>query len=65
MALVISRYSRIEIATSKLKVIRRSIKLKELKFILKGPDQKLGADMLSDKSIGALKNVNVRTRKVK
>ena len=37
MALVISRYSRIEIATSKLKVIRRSIKLKELKFILKGP----------------------------
>ena len=37
MALVVSRYSRIEIATSKLKVIRRSIKLKELKFILKGP----------------------------
>ena len=35
------------------------------KFILKGPDEKLVADMLSDKSIGALKNVNVKTRKVK
>ena len=35
------------------------------KFILKGPDEKFVADMLSDKSIGALKNVNVKTRKVK
>ena len=35
------------------------------KFILKGPDEKLVADMLSDKSIRALRNVNVKTRKVK
>ena len=35
------------------------------KFILKGPDEKLVADMLSDKSIGSLKNVNVKTKKVK
>ena len=35
------------------------------KFILKGKDEKLVADMLSDKSTGALKNVNVKTRKVK
>ena len=34
------------------------------KFILKGKDEKLVADMLSDKSTGALKNVNVKTRKV-
>ena len=35
------------------------------KFILKGKDEKLVADMLSDKSIGSLKNVNVKTKKVK
>ena len=35
------------------------------KFILKGKDEKLVADMLSDKSTGALKNVNVKTKKVK
>jgi len=35
------------------------------KFILKGKDEKLVADMLSDKSIGALKNINVKTKKVK
>jgi len=35
------------------------------KFILKGKDEKLVADMLSDKSTGSLKNVNVKTRKVK
>jgi len=35
------------------------------KFTLKGPDEKLVADMLSDKSTGALKNVNVKTKKVK
>jgi len=35
------------------------------KFILKGKDEKLVADMLSDKSIGSLRNVNVKTRKVK
>ncbi len=35
------------------------------KFILKGPDEKFVADMLSDKSIGALKNVNVKTKKVR
>ena len=35
------------------------------KFILKGKDEKLVADMLSDKSIKALRNVNVKTRKVK
>ena len=35
------------------------------KFILKGPDEKFVADMLSDKSFNALKNVNVKTRKIK
>ena len=35
------------------------------KFILKGKDEKLVADMLSDKSIGALKNITVKTKKVK
>ena len=35
------------------------------KFILKGPDEKLVADMLSDKSIRALSKINVKTRKVK
>ena len=35
------------------------------KFILKGPDEKLVADMLSDKSIRALPKINVKTRKVK
>jgi hypothetical protein len=35
------------------------------KFTLKGKDEKLVADMLSDKSTGALKNVNVKTKKVK
>jgi len=35
------------------------------KFILKGKDEKLVADMLSDKSTGSLKNVNVKTKKVK
>ena len=35
------------------------------KFILKGKDEKLVADMLSDKSIGALKNIDVKTKKVK
>ena len=35
------------------------------KFILNGKDEKLVADMLSDKSIGALKNINVKTKKVK
>ena len=35
------------------------------KFILKGPDEKLVADMLSDKSIRALSKINVKTKKVK
>ena len=35
------------------------------KFILKGKDEKLVADMLSDKSIRALSKINVKTRKVK
>ena len=35
------------------------------KFILKGPDEKLVADMLSDKSIRALSKINVNTRMVK
>ena len=37
------------------------------KFILKGPDEKFVADMLSDKKapLGALKNVKVTQRKVK
>jgi len=37
------------------------------KFILKGPDEKFVADMLSDKKapLGALKNVNVKTKKVR
>ena len=35
------------------------------KFILKGPDEKLVADMLSDKSIKALSKIDVKTRKVK
>ena len=35
------------------------------KFILKGPDEKLVADMLSDKSIQALSKIDVKTRKVK
>ena len=35
------------------------------KFILNGPDEKLVADMLSDKSIRALSKINVKTRKVK
>ena len=37
------------------------------KFILKGPDEKFVADMLSDKKrpFNALKNVNIKTRKVK
>ena len=35
------------------------------KFILKGPDEKLVADMLSDKSVRALSKINVKTRKVK
>ena len=35
------------------------------KFILKGPDEKLVADMLSDKAIRALSKINVKTRKVK
>ena len=35
------------------------------KFILKGKDEKLVADMLSDKSVRALSKINVKTRKVK
>ena len=35
------------------------------KFILKGKDEKLVADMLSDKSIQALSKIDVKTRKVK
>ena len=35
------------------------------KFILKGPDENLVADILTDKSIDSLKNVNVKARKVK
>jgi hypothetical protein len=41
------------------------IKKDRNKFILKGPDEKLVADMLSDKSIRALSKINVKTRKVK
>ena len=40
IALVINRYRKIEITTSKLKLNRRSRKLKELKSILKGPYNK-------------------------
>tara|TARA_B100000780_G_scaffold12476_1_gene8455 strand:- start:165 stop:413 length:249 start_codon:yes stop_codon:yes gene_type:complete len=35
------------------------------KFILKGTDEKLVADILSDKSIDSLKNVDVKIKKVK
>ena len=35
------------------------------KFILKGTDEDLVADILTDKSIDSLKNVNVKARKVK
>ena len=35
------------------------------KFIVKGPDEKVVADMLSDKSVRALSKINVKTRKVK
>jgi|TARA_B110000196_G_scaffold264359_1_gene236870 hypothetical protein len=35
------------------------------KFILKGKDEDLVAKMLSDKSIGDLKNIDVKTKKVK
>jgi len=37
------------------------------KFILKGKDEKFLADLLTDKKapLGALKNVNVKTKKVK
>ena len=35
------------------------------KFILKGKDEKLVADMLSDKSVRALSKIDVKTRKVK
>tara|TARA_Y100000748_G_C15272676_1_gene401336 strand:+ start:80 stop:328 length:249 start_codon:yes stop_codon:yes gene_type:complete len=41
------------------------IKKSKDKFILKGKDEKLVADMLSDKSIRALSKINVKTRKVK
>ena len=34
------------------------------KFILKGKDEDLVAKMLSDKSIGDLKNIDVKTKKV-
>ena len=40
IALVINRYRKIEITTSKLKLNRRSRKLKESKSILKGPYNK-------------------------
>ena len=35
------------------------------KFILKGKDEDLVAKMLSDKSINDLKNIDVKTKKVK
>ena len=49
------------------KIIKKgpTVNAKITSFVLRGPDEKHLAVMLSDKSLGALKNVDVKIRKIR